>query len=148
MKLHTTGVDETIENLKGVAQKVDDISEPMRQSTLLVTGSAKKNAPVDRGVLRASITPGVRDTGLAGMVGVVGSNVEYAAAMELGMEPHFVPLKALKGWARRHGISAWLVQQAIAARGTKARRYLQKAFNTNKSRIIRIFNDYIKRITK
>lgn len=148
MKLQAIGVDDTIESLNSTAKQLDEMEKPMREATLLVTGSAKKNAPVDRNLLRASITPGIRQSGLAGIVGVVGSNVAYAPAMESGTKPHVVPLDELKGWAKRHGISAWLVQRSIATKGTKPRRYLQKAFNSNISRINRIFEAFVNRITK
>ena len=147
MKIQAIGADDTIENLTHVGQELVNAEKPMRAATLLVSGAAKRNAPVDTGVLRSSITPSVRSSG-QGIVGVVGSNVEYAPYMELGTRPHWPPVAALETWARRHGISAFLVARAIAKRGLKARRYLQKAFQQNVGRINHIFEDWVRRITK
>ena len=103
----------------------------MRDATLIVTGAAKKNAPVDTGRLRASITPEVRAMGDT-ITGVVGSNVVYAAYQELGFASHFVPAKYIGTWARRHGFG----ETGLIVSG-KAKRFLQRAFEDNKDRIIR-----------
>lgn len=58
--------------------------DAIRKATLLVLRDAKINAPVDTGRLRASITPDVRRESDNEIVGVVGSNVVYAAFQELG----------------------------------------------------------------
>ena len=73
------------------------------------------------------------------MTGIVGSNVVYAPFMELGTRPHWPPRSALEVWARRHGTTAFLVCRAIARRGTKARRFLQRAVEENERRIHQLF---------
>lgn len=108
----------------------------MRNATLLVTRDAKRYAPVDTGRLRASITPEVRISGPMTVQGIVGSNVTYAPFVELGTKPHWPPVGALEVWARRHGTSAFLVARAISRRGTKAVKYLERAFTDNISRIV------------
>jgi phage gpG-like protein len=108
----------------------------MRNATLLVTRDAKRYAPVDTGRLRASITPEVRVSGPTTVQGIVGSNVSYAPFVELGTKPHWPPVGALATWARRHGTVAYLVARAISRRGTKAVKYLERAFTENISRIV------------
>lgn len=147
MQISFKGLDETIVNLDRTGRDVKDTSEPMRQATALVAGDAKRNAPVDRGVTRSSITPSVESRNNS-TTGVVGSNQMPALYMEKGTRPHWPPLAALEAWARRHGTTAFLVARAISRRGTKARLFLQKALDSNQSRIVRLFNDYIKRVTK
>lgn len=147
MQISFHGLDETIVNLDRVGRDVKDTSEPMRQATLLVAGDAKRNAPVDRGVTRASITPSVESRNNS-TTGVVGSNQLSALIMERGARPHWPPVAALETWARRHGMNAFLVARAISRRGIKARLFLQKALDSNQSRIVQMFNDYIKRVTK
>lgn len=145
MQIEIRGVNETIENLARIDRQLKDTSAAMHQATLLVTGSAKRNAPVDTGLLRASITPEVesRDNET---VGVVGSNVTYAPFMELGTIPHWPPLAALETWARRHGTTAYIVARAIARRGLRPRHYLGRALDDNRGRIERIFSEYVKRV--
>jgi len=107
----------------------------MRDASMYVMADARKLAPVDTGRLRASILPDVRLSG-SEIIGVVGSNVVYAPFVELGTRPHWPPPGALATWARRHGMSEFVVMRAIAMRGTKARRFLQGGFEANKQRII------------
>lgn len=147
MRLEFRGVQATIENIQRVGRQLSRLDEPMRTATLLVTRSARKNAPVDTGVLRASIMPGSRQQGDV-TVGVVGSNVSYAPFMELGTRPHWPPIAALETWARRHGTVAFLVARAIARRGLRPRRYLQRALDDNARRIRQLIGNYVSKVTK
>jgi len=123
-------LERTVANLHGAP-----VLNAFRDATLIIQRDAKINAPVDTGRLRASITPEVKAFG-NDVTGIVGSNVVYAPFMELGTRPHWPPLGALEVWARRHGIDVYIVARAIATRGTKARKFLQNAFENNKERII------------
>jgi HK97 gp10 family phage protein len=75
----------TTVNLNKLSRKLDTmfskrvIERGIQKGCLRVEASAKLNAPVDTGNLRASIT-----TDVQGLQGEVGTNVEYAAYMELG----------------------------------------------------------------
>lgn len=144
MPLDTTvrGLIETQKKLEQAAAEThgEPIITAMHRATLLVERSAKINAPVDTGHLRASIASEVRVEGQGGstVTGVVGSNVLYSGFMELGTRPHWMPIGAIQVWARRHGIDAFLVQRAIAVKGTAPRRYLQRAFESNQPEIISI----------
>lgn len=112
--------------------------QAMRDCTLMVQRDARINAPVDTGRLRASLTPEVR-TAQNDIQGVVGSNLKYAPYMEFGTRhTRMPPPSALDVWARRHGIpSGFLVARAILRRGgLRARRFLQKAIDSNKDRIV------------
>lgn len=133
-------LEQTIADLQG-----DAFLDGMRRATLLVQRDARRLAPVDTGRLRASITPEIRQRGTT-IQGVVGTNVVYAAAVELGSRPHYPPIAALQTWARRHGMNAFVLQRAIGRRGTKARRYFQQAFEQNRSRIVELLDDAVVRI--
>jgi HK97 gp10 family phage protein len=125
----------------------------MRRATALVTESAKRNAPVDTGRIRASITPELRVSGV-NVLGVVGTNVKYAAAVELGSKPHWMPKAPLRQWVSRvlkkRGAElesvTYLIQRKIAMKGTKAKPYLQPAFDANKERIVAIIGDAVAQI--
>jgi len=141
------GEIETRRNLEQAARDLhgDAMMDGLRKAALLVERDARRYAPVDTGQLRASITHEVRVEGLGAqtVIGVVGSNVVYAAAMEEGSRPHFPPPGALDAWAERHGVNGFLVARAISRRGTKARRFLGRAFDENKPRIIRILEESV-----
>ncbi len=152
MPLIETEIKGLLETQRKLEQVVADLrGQPMltamRDATLIVQRSARQLAPVDTGRLRASITPEVRGDPMSGNItGVVGSNVEQAAPMELGTKPHFPPLSALQVWARRHGVNAYAVARAIALRGLKPRRYLQGAFEQNRERVVQIIGDGVAKI--
>jgi len=122
------------------------VLQAMRDSTLLVVRDAKINAPVDTGRLRASILPEIV-AGQDEVWGVVGSNLEYAPAVETGSRPHMPPIEPLAAWVRRHHIGeegyeygiAMLIAWKIAAHGTRAQPYLIPAFEKNETNIRRRF---------
>lgn len=135
-------LEQVVADLRG-----QEFLDGMRNATLTVQRAARKNAPVDTGRLRASITAEVRNSPTTGAVqGVVGSVVEYAAAVELGSRPHWVPVSALQVWARRHGVNAYALAKAIAKRGTRPREYLQGAFDESQSTIVLNIGDVVSRI--
>jgi HK97 gp10 family phage protein len=147
--LTITGMDETIDYLRGVSAEITGPSllEGMRQATATVTRAAKQNAPVDLNDLRSSIKPSIRRTKTT-VLGVVGSNVKYAPFMEMGTKPFWPKVDALQPWARRHGMSAFLVARAIARRGLKPRKYLQRAFEDNVHGIYKLIQRSVDRAIK
>ena len=60
-----------------------DVARDITRRTLKVERAAKRLAPVDTGRLRSSITHTVEADG-QGVVGIVGSDVEYAPHQEFG----------------------------------------------------------------
>lgn len=147
-KLEITGAVETQRKLDQVITDLHGrpFLQAMHNATLVVTADAKRMAPVDVGRLKNSITPEVRMAGDNTVIGVVGTVVKYAAAMELGARPHFPPISALQVWATRHGANAFLVARAISRNGLKPRRYLQGALEKNQARIVRIIGEGVARI--
>ena len=79
------GLKELQRNMERIVKDLagNPMMKAIAKAVLLVQRSAKKNAPVDTGRLRASITPDIvtRDTVVKGLV---GSNVEYAGFQEFG----------------------------------------------------------------
>lgn len=146
------GLIETQNNMQRVAADLhgQPMLNAMRHSALLVERDAKRNAPVDTGRLRASITSQVHTAGVMGrdVRGVVGSNVIYAAAVELGSKPHFPPIRAIETWARRKGLNPYAVAKAMAKKGTKPKRYLQRAFESNQARIVRLIGAAVRGIVR
>lgn len=141
------GLIETQEKMEQVIKGLNGapILRAYQRATLLVQRTAKQLAPVDTGQLRASITPDVRQSWNR-VQGVVGTNVVHGPFMELGTRPHWPPLAALATWARRHGTTAFVVARAIARKGLKARRYLQRAVEQNATAIQNIIGDGVAKI--
>ena len=80
-----SGIDVTFKHEykshKGQREKelINKLQRGMQKAVLIVERQAKKDCPVDTGRLRSSITSEV-----SGDEGKVGTNVEYAADVELG----------------------------------------------------------------
>lgn len=147
VEVEVRGEQEVKRKLEQAARDLhgDALIDGMHKAALVVENPAKRYAPVDTGHLRASITHEVRVEGLGGqtVLGVVGSKVVYAAAMEEGSRPHFPPPGALDAWAERHGTNGFLVARAISRRGTKARRFLGRAFEESKPKIVAILGEAV-----
>ncbi len=143
-----------IEGLKEAMARIDAglVAGPVRafmsRAAMYIEAEAKKNAPVDTGRLRTSITHEVDTENTVPQWAKVGSNLFYAPYMEYGTglrtdgtggsgKRHHPPGDALQGWAERHGLaSGWAVASAIAARGgLEPRRYLRGALEASTSAI-------------
>lgn len=148
------GLDETAEKLVQVSRDLTGgpMVSGMRKATLLVSGQAKKLAPVDRGPLRASITPevAVRDKVVQG---IIGSNKIYAPYQELGTRPFWPPWQPIFDWARRKvgslkaaGALTVAVRRTIARRGIRAKRFLQRALEEKADQVFRILGNVVAKI--
>ncbi|MCP4713439.1 MAG: HK97 gp10 family phage protein [Planctomycetes bacterium] len=156
MSLDIEGIESTqkkmIQTANDLTKTGGEIVKGVGRGALIVQRAAMKAAPVDRGHLRASITPDivVRDNVVRG---VVGSNRVYAAAQELGTKPFWAPWGPLFAWARRKtkgnlklaGALAAGARRAIARHGIRAKKFLFNAFNENKTRITGIIERAISR---
>lgn len=155
-RIEIEGEKETRDNLNRMARDLmPDMFRAMRKATLLVERDSKRNAPVDTGRLRSSITSEVRITRSifgGGVQGVVGSNVKYAPYQEegtgifAGRSRYFPPPRALERWALRHGFaSGYIVALAIFKRGgTKAKRFFQIALERNLNKIHKLLGDSVR----
>lgn len=143
-----TGFDGFIQKM----QKSPDIIEKANQkmmlaSTLIVEAEAKQRAPVDRGILRKSITHRVEGKGLD-IIGRVGTNINYASFQEFGTSAHgpkrakylvFTP----KG-AKQPVFTKWV-------KGVKPQRFMQQGLEklrTSKAIIKNIGDEILRGILK
>jgi hypothetical protein len=123
--------------------------EQMTKGGITVIGMEEVQAKLDQvsgDLSGAEMITGMKDAAL--IVTRVGSNVKYAPFQELGTRPFWPPLSALETWAKRHGTSAFLVARAIATRGIKAVRYLQRALEDNADRIYQKVGATVSRIVE
>jgi hypothetical protein len=88
--------------------------------------------------LQGSISSRITGGG-ASLVGEIGPSVRYGLFVERGTRPHWPPVAAVSGWARRHGISPFLVARSIARKGTRAQPFMGPALERNRDRINAIF---------
>lgn len=110
IQINVEGQDEVRRLIEKAAKLYpEEAKKGVTLACIKVEKSAKQNAPVDTGRLKASITHKVD-----GLMGVVGSDVEYAPYIELGTQR------------------------------MKAQPYLRPALYDNKSNIIKIFTDVLK----
>lgn len=98
--------------------------------------AARLAAPVNFGILRASIGTRVSAGGLpviaTGEV-FTGSQAPYAAYVAYGTRPHFPPLAPLRLWAARvlgDERAAYAVARAISRRGTRPHERFRHAIST------------------
>lgn len=122
-----------------------EINRAVKKSVILIQGEARRNAPVDTGLLRSRIETRRFESKLEGQV---FNRLSYALSVHEGTRPHFPPIDALRGWSRRHGIEPFLVARAISRRGTRATKFLSKAVRKNKNKIDRFFQQAVENLIK
>lgn len=155
VKVEVRGLKETQKKMMQVVQDLtgNPMLGAMAKATMVVQRSAMKDAPKDRGTLRASIQPEVA-TRANVVQGIVGSNLKYAPAQELGTRAFTPPWTAIFQWAKRKTKGdirgayalAIYVRGVISTRGIKAKRFLQGAVEKNANRIVRILHGVVGRI--
>ena len=138
----------TYEMIKGLAVN-------MENTCLVVERDAKKNVPVDNGVLKASITHDVKTTSDM-IVGKVFSNLDYAPYVEKGtgiyaeegngrMTPWYVLEEALQGGHKLPTFQGKVTpvygksgKKYYKTDGMKPQPFLEPARDKNKNKITRI----------
>lgn len=115
--------------------------EAMDTALLLIERDARLNVRQDTRALMGSISSRSKTQGGGHtLIGTVGPSRNYGYWVEFGRRPgKWPPIAAVEGWARRHGISPFLVARAIGRKGTKARPFLIPAFEKNENRIVDLF---------
>ena len=119
----------------------EEFGGAMEEAVLLTQTNIELRTPVDTDNLRGKIAGQTLRGGSAGTVirGIVSDNAIYGEAVEKGSKPHFPPIAAIEGWAKRHGANPYLVARAISKRGTKARHMFRDGLAESKAGIFAIF---------
>ena len=111
----------------------------MTASLLLIEGDARRGVKRDTGRLQNSITHRISRGG-GNLTGEVGPSVGYGLYVERGRRAGSPPpVSAVAAWARRHGVSPFLVARAIGRRGVRAAPFLLPAYEKNRGRIADLF---------
>ncbi len=168
-----TNAHEVADKLERLEAEIEDAARrTMEKAVLLVQAEAQRRAPVDTGTLRRSITGQVRPLGAqkvggmvgsrkagstfggqkVGLVGTVGTKLNYGAAVEYGRKPgKRPPTAALKGWARRKTgdeRNAYRIAKRIGERGTSPQPYLEPALEAKRGEIQRMFERELGNVLK
>lgn len=115
------------------------------QATQQLEAQVKPLTPADLGALKNSYGSEVKAIA-GGVQGIMGSNSNYGAFVEYGTKPHWPPISAIEPWAQRHNIPAFLVARAIAKRGTKAVKMMEKTYKAQYNNIVNLYERMIARV--
>lgn len=114
--------------------------ETLQVATLVAEGAAKEAAPIDRGILRGSIHSEVRGVGFE-MVGIVGTNLEYAPYQEFGTGiygPKATPIvpKQAKFLVFRNSAGNLVFARSVS--GSRPRKFMAKGLQAVKDNMGKI----------
>lgn len=119
MTVKIEGVNELAAAFKKSPQIVKQSIDPaIRKAILNIQAKSIPHIPVDRGELLRM------NTIFSSLSGVLESRAPYAMFVHGDgtsdrSKPHFPPMEAIEGWAKRHNIPAFIVARSIAQKGTK-----------------------------
>jgi HK97 gp10 family phage protein len=140
-----------IKNLDRIQEnftKAPKIMTPILQKGITEAGAEivrteVEEAPHDTGNLQRSV-----QFRMSGMTGIIQPLADYAGAVQFGTKPHMPPANALRGWAMRHNMNAFLVARAISRKGTKANPFITRTVKGVSSEVNKIFQAALKQMTK
>jgi hypothetical protein len=136
------GAETLAAGLKKAAERTlpTETRSAMEHALLLVESDARRGVKRDTGRLQNSITHRIDGSGGGNLRGEVGPSVRYGLYVERGRRPgRPPPVSALTAWARRHGVSPYVVARAIGRRGVRPAPFLIPAYERNRARIITLF---------
>lgn len=134
---------ENLDKLISKLEKLDDVNQAMEQACILVENEAKIKCPVDNGLLRNSITHYIEDNPNE-LVGVVGTNVEYAPYVEFGTGIYSSLENGRQDrWKYKDAKGEW-----HSTIGQHPQPYLQPALEENRRKIEKMFKEQIKKGVK
>lgn len=134
---------ENLDKLISKLEKLDDVNQAMEQACILVENEAKIKCPVDNGLLRNSITHYIEDNPNE-LVGVVGTNVEYAPYVEFGTGIYSSLGNGRQDrWKYKDVKGEW-----HSTIGQHPQPYLQPALEENRRKIEKMFKEQVKKGVK
>lgn len=135
----------------------EELTRASWAAELLLEREVKEETPVGVGGgagLKGSISAREPRIAGVGVIGEVGTALNYAVPVELGTRPHFPPVQPLADWARQKlGVDprqarsvGFLIARKISRRGTTGAHMFRKAFDRNFAQVARIYQDARSRI--
>lgn len=134
---------ENLDKLISKLEKLNDVNQAMEQACILVENEAKIKCPVDNGLLRNSITHYIEDNPNE-LIGVVGTNIEYAPYVEFGTGIYSSLGNGRQDrWKYKDAKGEW-----HSTIGQHPQPYLQPALEENRRKIEKMFKEQIKKGVK
>lgn len=128
-----TAINKLIKN-----QLPEALKQGITKACLLVEADAKRECPVDDGILKASITHEIITDGET--QGIIGTNVESAPYVHEG-----TGIYAIGGMGRQ---TQWKYKTAdgkwYTTKGNKSNQFLKKAVEKNRNNILKCFEGELK----
>ena len=147
------GLDELIKRNANLSRQYAPIVREFLDKTMYgFSAKAQHLAPVDTGLLRASLTKGkannIWEIGGSPIPewGMVGTRLNYAPSVEYGSRPHYAPIDRLQKWAKAHGLTAGQVWNAIWMRGTQPHPFFKPAFDWSKGDLEKNLEEAVRQI--
>lgn len=140
MKLSITYNDKAVSAKiqKVLKENENEVRNILMKCLMRIEGKAKIFCPVDTGRLRSSLTSKVGKVGNS-LIGRVGTNVNYAGAVEYGSGRH---LTYVGQWASRHGFSSNVKFLYVSGKPIP---FLRPAFVESKDSVLNDFKNSIKK---
>jgi len=145
IRLEIKNVKELRDAIKSYPQvSTQEVNTAINKSLIHVQREAIEEAPVGvTGKLRSSWKLKVQN-----LEGYLRNKMKYAIYVHEGTKPHWVSRKHLQKWADVKGIPVFLVQKAIATKGTKANPFLKRAVEKSQSAVDNYFDEALDNIMK
>jgi HK97 gp10 family phage protein len=109
----------------------------LESAAVILQGAARRNAPIDNGRLKGSISREVKRD-----VAIVGTNVEYAPHVEYGTRPHVITVKN----ARVLSDGKQIFGRSVNHPGTKAQPFMRPAVDKNRKNLIKLYRDIYRQV--
>jgi len=133
------GFDEFGRRLASYDQRQQaEIRRTMQAALLVLEADQRRNVAQDTRRLMGSITNEI--SGTDPIVGRVGPSARYGLWVEQGRRPgKRPPIRALEGWARRHGVNPFALAWHIARHGTRPQPFVTPSLTRNLPTLTRMF---------
>ena len=146
LNINNTQLKQLEKNIRQYCKELKkEIKTALTSTVLDIESEAKKRCPADTGRLRASISPDIKSP----IEGQVGTNVEYASAVEYGTKPHTIRPKKAKMlvWKDRE-TKKFHAAKEVKHPGTKAQPFLEPAYLIGKDKAKIHFEDAFKNLER
>lgn len=140
LEVDTSEVEENLQRFMET-QLPNGLLEGMEKACLKVEADSKKNCPVEKGTLRQSITHATEVKEEYGIMGYVGSNLEYAPYVHQGTGIYAKEGNGRKDvpWRYKDAEGKWYTTEGI-----KPKPFIQDAVDDNRGAIIEFFKGVLR----